>query len=141
MGWTSKRGISIIPYGIDLSGKLVARARERLPGFEDHLFVANGLTWEPPRRFDYVRTELCYVPEAFQAQFVKRIIQGFLVPDGKLLVAEYRSRQDPLEREWVDAHLERMGFRVQSSVSGLWEGRELTRIAVVMAGVARRGSA
>jgi SAM-dependent methyltransferase len=97
LGWTKHRGISIVPYGIDLSQRLVELARERLTEYRNNICVGNGLLWDPPRKFDYVRTELCYVPDEFQKKFVIRLVDEFLSKNGKLLVAEYRSRKD--ERE------------------------------------------
>ena len=55
------RDKSIEPWGLDLSEKLVTLARRRLPSAADNLFPGNGLTWQPPRTFDYVRTELTRV--------------------------------------------------------------------------------
>lgn len=132
MHWVKEREFAITPYGLDLSEKLASLARGRLPGYAEHIFVGNGLTWNPPRRFDYVRTELCYVPETLQEQFVKRLMSEFLAEQGRLLIAEYRSRKDDREQKWVDSHLESMGFRVRYHRSALWEGKELTRIAVLV---------
>ncbi len=64
--WTAERNINIIPHGLDLSEKLVALAKKRLPKYKDNIFVGNGLTWQNPVRFDYVRTELVYVPDELQ---------------------------------------------------------------------------
>jgi SAM-dependent methyltransferase len=36
LDWTKKKGVSIVPYGLDLSPKLVALARARLPQFRSH---------------------------------------------------------------------------------------------------------
>lgn len=138
MRWAGERGFSIIPYGIDLSTKLVALARKRLPGFENNLVVGNGLTWEPPRRFDYVRTELCYVPKELQEHYITRLIEVFLSEKGKLLVAEYRSRKDDQEREWQEGFLESLAVTIGEIRSGTWEGRELTRIVSVRGGSLHR---
>jgi SAM-dependent methyltransferase len=130
--WTKQRGISIVPYGIDLSQRLVELAQERLPEYRNNICVGNGLLWNPPRRFDYVRTELCYVPEEFQKKFVIRVVDEFLPENGKLLFAEYRSRKDEREKDWHDVFLTSCGFTIVEMKSGMWEGKELTRIVVVM---------
>jgi SAM-dependent methyltransferase len=54
--WTAERGISVDPYGVDLSPRLIELARQRLPRFADHFYVGNAFEWIPPRRFDFVRT-------------------------------------------------------------------------------------
>ncbi len=41
-------------------------------------------------RFDFVRTELVYVPAEHERAYVERLIQFYLEPEGKLLVANYR---------------------------------------------------
>ncbi len=61
--WIGERGLAIEPYGLDFSEKLVEMAKSRLSEHASNLFVGNALTWEPPKRFDFVRTELGYVPE------------------------------------------------------------------------------
>jgi imidazolonepropionase-like amidohydrolase len=54
--WGRTRGIELEPFGLDVSGELVALARQRFPGLEDHFYIANAWMWEPPRRFDFVYT-------------------------------------------------------------------------------------
>jgi SAM-dependent methyltransferase len=87
--WTSERGISIDPYGLDISTPLVELARQRMPHFADHYFVGNAYFWQPVRRFDFVRTELVYVPAEYERAYVERLIRYYLEPEGKLLVANY----------------------------------------------------
>jgi SAM-dependent methyltransferase len=58
-GWTT---YNVEPYGLDISPDLVALARERLPRWADRIWVGNARTWEPPRRFTYIRTGLEYAP-------------------------------------------------------------------------------
>ena len=87
--WTSERGISIEPYGLDISEKLVELARNRLTSYADNFFVGNAMTWLPPRRFDFVRTELVYVPAEYEKRYVEFILENHLNLGGKLLVANY----------------------------------------------------
>jgi SAM-dependent methyltransferase len=87
--WTAEREIRIDPYGVDLSDRLVELARQRLPQYAGHIFSANAYAWEPPRRFDFVRTELVYVPAELEREFVLRLFERYLTPGGKLLVANY----------------------------------------------------
>ena len=63
-------------YGVDIAPDLVDRARTRLPDLADHLFVGNALTWEPTRRFTYIRTGLEYVPPRRRPELAKHLL-GF----------------------------------------------------------------
>jgi SAM-dependent methyltransferase len=89
LAWTAERGLTIDPYGLDLSPRLVTLAKERLPQFADHFFVGNAFAWIPPRRFDFVRTELVYVPAAYERQYLAFLAEQYLNPGGRLLVANY----------------------------------------------------
>ena len=129
--WTADRGISILPYGLDVSEKLVALAKARLPEFADNIYAGNAWDWTNPRRFDYVRTELVYVPEHLQKVYVQRIIDEYLEDGGRLLACEYRNSKDPGGRPWIDVTLVGWGFRVARNVSGFDKGEELIRVAVV----------
>ena len=63
LNWTRESGLRITPYGLDISEKLVALARQRLPQHAEHIFVGNAWGWSPPQTFDYVNTTLYYVPD------------------------------------------------------------------------------
>jgi SAM-dependent methyltransferase len=89
MKWVGENGLSIVPYGLDLSQRLVELAKERLPHYKDNFFVGNAFTWLPPQRFDFVRTELVYVPAEYEKQYIGFIRDNHLTPGGKLLVANY----------------------------------------------------
>lgn len=136
LDWTKKKGIEIEPYGLDYSHKLASLAKKRLAGqdkaFEDHIFVGNAWDWEPPFRFDYVRAETCYVPANLCQEFVSKLVDRFLVPGGKLLLAQYRSRREDLSGDWIDDYLAKLGFTVKDYKSGFnGDGLELTRIVVL----------
>jgi hypothetical protein len=64
------------PYGLEISAELAALARERLPRWADRIWVGNAATWEPPRRFDVVRTGLDYVPRPRRRAYLERLL-GF----------------------------------------------------------------
>jgi SAM-dependent methyltransferase len=129
--WVDERGLSIVPFGLDLSAPLVALARERLPEYADNLFVGNAWDWEPPRRFDFVRTELVYVPDELQATYVLRLLGRFLVPGGCLLVAEYRERGVTTPHLTVDELLRAFGLPVETVATGIEDGIEQARVAVI----------
>ncbi len=132
LNWTGKKSVKIEPYGLDYSQKLARLARERLPDFQDNIFAGNAWNWEPPFEFDYVRTEVCYVPLNLCKEFISKLLNRFLVADGKLLVAQYRSRREDLSKDWIDDHLSELGFTVRGYKSGFsGGGLELTRVAIL----------
>lgn len=129
--WTSERNLNIIPYGIDISEILIGLAKERLPEYADNLYAANGWNWENPRGFDYVRTELVYVPEYLQKQYLDRILSTYLVKGGTLLVAEYGLSSRPPDTSYIGNLLEAWGYNVIDKKSGYYDGKEQARIYVI----------
>ncbi len=86
----------------------------------------------PPQRFDYVRTELDYVPRNYRQPFVERLLAEVVDQSGRLIISQYRSRRDNLSQGWIDQELEEYGFRVVEIHSGSsGEGLELCRVAVL----------
>jgi SAM-dependent methyltransferase len=131
--WTMKRAVQIVPYGLDLSERLCELARERLPQYVNNIFAGNAWDWLPPRRFDYVRTELEYVPPELRSHFVSRLLDLFVEAGGKLLVAEYRAGQSDTRPELViDRYLARLGLEVSEVKCGYRDGIEQTRVAILV---------
>lgn len=87
--WNSPRNIIIEPYGIDISSKLVELAKNRLPQYKDNFIVGNAFYWTPSKRFDFVRTELVYVPAKYEKQYIEFLLNHYLNSNGKLLIANY----------------------------------------------------
>ena len=71
------------------------------------------------------------MPPELGRTYVRRLLEEVVAPGGRLLVAEYRGRKDTSAGPWVDELLQQAGFAVESWASGFWEGKELTRIAIV----------
>ncbi len=96
--WSSHR---VEPYGLDFAPGLVALARRRLPQWADRVFLGEALAWEPPRRFDFVRTELGYAPPERRRELVERLLRLVVAPGGRLIVCGYGDEKvcDAL-REW-----------------------------------------
>lgn len=129
--WAATKGFSIEPYGVDFSPKLIALARRRLPQWSDRIFLANAFDWTPPMRFDYVRTELAYVPEVDRREFVNRLLAR--VVSGRLIIAAYGGRR--LSPDDPSAALSTWGLAVRGSAeSHDLDGTLLTRIAWIDAG-------
>ncbi len=129
--WAAERGVTIDPYGLDFSEKLVAFARQRLPQYADHFFVGNAWDWTPPHTFDYVRTELVYVPDELYGRYAHRLLEQFVAPGGALLAVEYSPKDKPNIGLDIDRYLERLGFAVAEVKQAFWEGVEKTRVAVI----------
>jgi hypothetical protein len=89
--WTAEDGHSVEPYGIDISEKLAELARRRLPAWRDRIFTGNALIWEPPSPFEFVRTELVYVPNDRRREYVERLLSRVVAPGGRLIVCSYGS--------------------------------------------------
>jgi 2-polyprenyl-3-methyl-5-hydroxy-6-metoxy-1,4-benzoquinol methylase len=109
IAWAGEAGFMIRPHGIDLVPELVDLARQRFPGRHDCFEVANAFYWTPRRQYDFVRTNLEYVPEPDWIPFVRRQ-QIAVAPGGRLIVSHYRN----VDEAEVDAGavVERAGFTV-----------------------------
>jgi SAM-dependent methyltransferase len=101
--WAAEDGVAVEPYGLDISPELADLARQRLPQWTDRIWVGNALYWLPPRRFDYVRTCLDYVPRNRRAALVAHLLDN--VVGRRLIIGVYNEvAADPaVEREVVGA--------------------------------------
>lgn len=90
--WAAARGFQIEPHGLDISSKLADLARKRLPAWADRIHVGNAVTWEPPRRYDFVRTELVYVPSGREPVLIAHLLEHVVAPGGRLILCAYRPR-------------------------------------------------
>jgi SAM-dependent methyltransferase len=130
--WSPRR---IEPFGIELAPGLAELARRRLPQWADRIFVGNALTWEPPRRFDFVRTELVYVPVSRRADYVRRLLAAVVGPRGRLIVCGYGSPRSGLAPDPVGAILRQLGFIPVLELSAAApEGGPIAELAVLRAG-------
>jgi len=87
--WCAAKRIRIEPYGLDIVPELAALARSRLPQWSERIFVGNALTWMAPIRFDFVRTNLEYVPPHRRRDLVERLMRDIVAEDGRLIVGVY----------------------------------------------------
>lgn len=106
VGWCRTRGHTVEPYGLDIAPELADLACRRLPRWADRIFVGNAMDWAPPRRFDYVRTGLEYVPPRRQRDLVARLLREVVAPGGRLIIGVYSEERDdrrtgPSEEERV----------------------------------------
>lgn len=98
VAWARDGGHRIEPFGLDISEKLAELARRRLPQWRDRILVGNALFWEPPMRFDFVRTELVYVPPSCRRQYAERLLDRFVSPGGRLIICSYGSSRPEGDR-------------------------------------------
>ena len=110
--WCAERGVKIEPYGVDISERLAARARERLPQWADRIWVGNALTWTPPAgmRFDVVHTLLEVVPDARHGELVAHLLDVAVAPGGRLLLSWYNPSDDP--EHTAAARIRALGYEV-----------------------------
>lgn len=140
VGWARDAGHRVEPFGLDISAKLAELARRRLPPWSDRIFVGNALFWKPPIRFDFVRTELVYVPPSRRREYAQRLLERFVAPEGRLIICSYGSSR--LEGERAELLVDEMRgwgvaiHRVEDVVSPE-HGFVITR-AVSVSGAAQR---
>lgn len=108
--WCAERGITVEPFGVDISPALVQRARERLPRWWDHIWVGDALTWTPPRRFDVVHALFDFVPAGHRRALVDNLLT-WVEPGGRLVLSQYG------ELETAPAIVEGLGFAIDGVTS------------------------
>lgn len=131
VAWAGENGRRIQPYGLDLIPSLARLARERLPRWADRIFVGNVMGWEPPLRFDFVRTELEYVPRDHHRGMLERLLGWYLAPGGRLILCSYGSSR-PLrpKAEPLGEVLRAWGYDVAGESEGIdTNGVVITRVA------------
>jgi SAM-dependent methyltransferase len=99
--WGAERGKVVEPYGLDISWRLAALARHRLPHWADRIFCGNALDWTPPRRFDVVNFGFEYVPPDRQRALIEHLLNDVLTPGGRLVLRPDRlspDRPSPTDR-------------------------------------------
>jgi SAM-dependent methyltransferase len=131
--WSNHR---VEPYGLELSPRLAELARRRLPQWSERIFVGNALTWDPPRRFDFVRTELVYVPAERRRALLERLMSRFVEPGGSIIVCGYGSPRSSLSADPVATTVRDLGFEPQlaNCVVAPEGGGSIIELAVVRAG-------
>ena len=125
---------SIEPYGLDLAPAVVELARRRLPQWADRIFLGNALSWEPPLRFDFVRTELVYVPADRRRTLVERLIGEVVAPGGRLILCGYGSPRSDVVPDPVCATVRSWGLEPELELCApAPEGRPIIELAALRA--------
>jgi SAM-dependent methyltransferase len=114
--WVLQKGHRVEPYGLDISVGLVDLARKRLPHWADRFFVGNAIDWEPPQRYDFVRTGLEYVPEKRRADLIRRLLATVVRPGGRLIIGTFNegkaAGEDPSGWPSTEETVTAWGFEV-----------------------------
>jgi SAM-dependent methyltransferase len=123
------------PYGLELAPGLAELGRRRLPQWADRIFVGNALTWEPPQRFDFVRTEVVYVPEARRQELVERLLGRVVAPGGRLILCGYGSPRSGVAPHPVRATVRSYGLEpeLERAVEAPEGGGPIIELAVLRA--------
>jgi SAM-dependent methyltransferase len=119
--WLAPRSITIEPHGVDFVPELIELARKRLAHAPSSRFhVANVWDWSPPRRYDFVRTNLDYVPDRYWGEWVTRQRDRLVAPGGRLILCWYYSSGDARTPQPSPARvLEEIGWPVAGISSAL----------------------
>ena len=111
--WCRAKGIAVEPHGLDLSPELADLARRRLPQWTDRIFIGNAMSWLPPRRFDFVRTSLEYVPLSRTPDFVRRLLREVVATGGRLIIGCFNEQNDKAHADpTVEAIVASWGFEI-----------------------------
>jgi len=114
--WGSERNLALEPFGVDYSDKLIALAQDRLPQWRDRFFVGNAWDWTPPTTFDFVYSLYGNVPANFLAEYIQRLLDCCVGPQGRLIIGAYGSRTRNVPAFDVSDFLKAEGFVVSGSV-------------------------
>jgi hypothetical protein len=132
--WTAEDGHRIEPYGVDISPRLADLARGRLPHWKARIFTGNALVWIPPFRFDFVRTEMMYVPSHLRRRYAERLLEEVVADHGCLVVCAYgSSRPEGNRAEELVGELQNWGLPVADfyDVTSPDHGFVVTRVVAV----------
>lgn len=89
------------------------------------------MDWRPPFCFDFVRTELEYVPLRRRPEMVERLLREYLSPGGRLIICSYgSSRHYAPKAKLVADNLRSWDYDVAGEAEGTdTNGVVITRVA------------
>jgi len=94
----------------------------------------NALLWEPPSTFDFVRTEMVYVPNRRRQEYLERLLERVVAPGGRLIVCSYgSSRPEGARAESLVEEIQDWGLPVDGihDVVSAEHGFVITRVISV----------
>ena len=92
-------------YGLDISPRLVDAARGRLPQIAGQIEVGNALSWQSAVHFDYISTNLDYVPRDRK----RELIENLLAQTRRLIVGVFNEQ---IEERPTEEMVRAWGFRI-----------------------------
>ncbi|GAB3244837.1 methyltransferase domain-containing protein [Nocardioides dilutus] len=92
--WAAAEEHAIEPHGVEISAKLADLARARCPQWADRIHTANANGWMPPRRYDFVRTGLDYVPAGSRPAYLQHLADHVVAPGGRLIIGVHNLPDD-----------------------------------------------
>jgi 2-polyprenyl-3-methyl-5-hydroxy-6-metoxy-1,4-benzoquinol methylase len=95
IGWARLEGFALRPHGLDFVPELVELTRQRFPDHCANFEVVNAFDWSPTPQYDFVRTNLEYVPEPNWIPFLLRQYAA-VAPGGRLILSHYRNPEEPV---------------------------------------------
>jgi SAM-dependent methyltransferase len=102
--WMRNTGVQLDFYGLEISGELYNLAVRRRPQCASHIFLGNGLDWNPPFKFDYVYTMvLPDIPPGLRKQFLANLYNNCLESGGRLILGPSNDRA-------MDKEITELGF-------------------------------
>jgi hypothetical protein len=110
--WVSRRNVTLEPHGLELIPSVADLARARLPHFAAHIHTGDVTEWEPTRRWTFVTALTDAVPPAGLATLVRRLLDRFAEPAGRVIVSSYGSSTLRQPAEDVAERLSEEGFDV-----------------------------
>ncbi|MBI4305984.1 MAG: hypothetical protein HY678_06650 [Chloroflexi bacterium] len=85
-----------------------------------NFYVANVRDWVPPRRYDFVRTNLDYVPARYWEERVRRQWERLVARGGRLILCWYYSSGEAGTLQPSPAEVLRsLGFSVADTANAL----------------------
>src|SRR5262249_40579412 len=116
--WGRERGLTLVPYGIDVGPRLIELAQRRLPQFAGHFLVGNGWDRQPLPPSRHLYAPYGGVPTDYLADYVRRLLAWAVAPGGRLIVGAYGSRSRHQEPFDVAGFLRSQGFAVSRTSQG-----------------------
>ncbi len=110
--WCAEKGLALEPYGLDIAPELADLARRRLPHWSNRIYTGNAMEWRPPRRFNFVRTGLEYVPRLRRRDFISRHLDQFVAPGGRLIISTFGEARASIAEPLTEQLVASWGFHV-----------------------------
>ncbi len=90
--WAAERGLTIEPYGLELSPPIADLARSLRPDLGKRIWTGSVMSWEPREPFRYVTALAEFAPPDRLDGLVDRLLRRFVEPGGRLILSSYTDR-------------------------------------------------